>query len=521
MKRSTLIAIIASLLLGIAGTAAYMSLIVHGSGHDAGRHATETSGDYYTCPMHPSVRSDRPGACPVCGMALVKKSTRAEDTAALPADFAGVVLSPTQRVVANIRTAPVGRRSLSKEVSAVGLINYAEPNFLHISARFPGRLEKLYLTYPGQRVKKGDPVADVYSPEAISAQQEFLIALDWSERARKGGQFVSTSGPDLLEQARKKLFLWGFTEEQLARLQATRHVDYVVTIYSPVSGTILKRNVDPQHYMMTGEDMYDVADLSVVWVYLDVYEKDIRFVSVGQDVEVQAKAYPGEKFPGKVTFISPVLDAETRTLRVRAEFANRHGRLKPNMYVTAGIRTPEKAALAVPLSAVISTGKRDVVWVEVHENAFEPREVVLGTRSGQLVEVLSGLHEGDMIAETGGYLIDSEATLQGPVAVDPHAGHGARTTAARPDEKSEVTIIVKGNYTPDVIHLKKGVPVKLHFQRDEDARCSEEIVIKEFGIHQKLGAWKTTTIELRPDRAGEFQFTCGMEMLHGKVVVAE
>jgi Cu(I)/Ag(I) efflux system membrane fusion protein len=521
MKRTTLIAIIAGLLLGIGGTLAYMHFIVHSSGHAAGEHAPETSGDYYTCPMHPSVRSDRPGACPVCGMALVKKSARVDDAGAIPADFAGVALSPTQRVMANIRTAPVQRRSLAREISAVGLINYAEPNFLHISARFPGRLEKLYLTYPGQRVKKGDPVADVYSPEAISAQQEFLIALDWSERARSGGQFVSASGPDLLEQARKKLILWGFTEEQIERLQSTRSVEYVVTIYSPISGTILKRNVDPQHYMMTGEDMYDVADLSIVWVYLDVYEQDIRFLSAGQRVDVLTKAYPGEAFAGKVTFIEPLLDPETRTVRVRTEFPNAHGRLKPNMYVTATIRMPALSAIAVPTSAVISTGRRNVVWVEVHENAFEPRDVVLGTRSGQFVEVISGVHEGELVAETGGYLIDSEAALQGPGAADPHAGHGAMTTAGQPDAKNEVTIVVKGNYTPNVIHLKKGVPVKLNFQRDEDARCSDEIVIKDFGIHQKLPAWKTTTIELTPDRAGEFQFACGMDMLHGKIVVRE
>jgi Cu(I)/Ag(I) efflux system membrane fusion protein len=334
-----------------------------------------------------------------------------------------VSLSPTQRVMANISIAKVERRSVSKDIQAVGVVSYAEPNYRHISMRFPGRLEKLYLSYTGQTVRKGDPVADVYSPEAISAQQEFLLALDSYEQAANAEQTFAVSAAQLLEQSKQKLLQWGFTEKQISKLKETRKVNYLVTIYSPISGTVVKKSVDPQHYAATGEDMFDVADLSTVWILLDVYEKDIRFIGRGQSTQITTEAYPNEKFKGRVVFIDPVLNPETRTIRVRTEFANPQGKLKPNMFVNAAIAIPKSNALVVPSTAILSTGKRTVVWVEVKENTFEPRDVVVGSTSEGFTIVLDGLDEDESVAATGGFLIDSESALTQPTAVDPHAGH--------------------------------------------------------------------------------------------------
>lgn len=483
--------------------------------------SNETPAGYYTCPMHPSVRSDRPGACPVCGMALVKKTGAAVDGQVNLADLRAVTLSPTQRVLANISTTPAQHRNLRKEITAVGLVEYAEPRYTHVSMRYPGRLEKLYLGFVGMPVKKGDPVADVYSPEAVSAQQEYLTALSWHEQVQNSPGDASRAAKEMVDQARQKLELWDFTKEQIDNLRNAGKINYIVTMYAPISGTVMKKNVYPQHYAMTGEDIYDLADLSIVWVYLDIYEKDIRYVSTGQPVEVVTEAYPGERFTGKVTFIDPVVNPDTRTVRVRTEFTNAHGKLKPNMYVTASVRNPAVRTLVVPSSAVLSTGKRTVVWVEVQGNAFEPRDVAVGTTTEGWTEILSGLREGELVAETGGYLIDSESALQGGGSADPHAGHGMAPSGDIQDGKHEVNIHVKGSYSPATIHLKKGVRTTLNFHRDEDSRCTEEIIIKDFGIRKKLAAWKTTTIELTPDRTGEFQFACGMDMAHGTIVVEE
>jgi len=401
------------------------------------QHGNEQAEEYYTCPMHPSVRSSKPGACPVCGMSLVKKTAQNDADMNDVSGLEKVSLSPAQRVMANVSVAKAQRKSVSQDVHAVGVISYAEPGYRHISMRFPGRLEKLYLSYTGQTVRKGDPVADVYSPEAISAQQEYLLSLDSYEQARlstessdgqptQSEQAFAAATSQMLGQSTQKLLQWGFTENQISKLKETHTVDPLVTIYSQIGGTVVKKSVDAQHYAATGEDMFDVADLSTVWILLDVYEKDIRFVSRGQSAQIATEAYPNERFKGSVLFIDPVLNPETRTIRVRTEFSNPQGRLKPNMFVNATIAIPRSNALVVPSSAVLSTGRRTVVWVEVKENTFQARDVVVGSTSEGLTVVLGGIEEGETVAESGGFLIDSESALQQPATADPHAGHAMK-----------------------------------------------------------------------------------------------
>ena len=500
------------------------------------QHDGEKAEEYYTCPMHPSVRSDRPGACPVCGMALVKKSAMKEANAKDAESLKAVSLSPTQRVIANVSVVQAQHKQISRDIQAVGIVSYSEPNYKHISARFPGRLEKLYLSYTGQYVRKGDPVADVYSPEAISAQQEYLLALDSDEQSKIGDQSFASSASQLLDQSKHKLLQWGFTEKQIARLRETRKTNSLVTIYSQVSGTVVKKSVDPQHYTATGDDMFDVADLSSVWIYLDVYERDIRFVVPGQSVQVTIDAYPNEKFSGRVVFIDPVVNPETRTIRVRTEFANQHLKLKPNMYAKATIVVPKASAMVVPSTAILSTGKRTVVWVEVKENTFEPRDVVVGSASEGFTAILNGLGEGDHVVETGGFLLDSESELQQPTSADPHAGHGASTGNSAQEMKrdtptsgadhsnhsnsvQEVAIRVKDGYAPKEIRVKAGRSVRLTFNREEDARCSDELVIEKLGIRRTLAAFAATTIEFTPKAPGKIPFSCGMDMLHGTIIV--
>ncbi len=368
--------------------------------------------DYYTCPMHPSVHKGSPGSCPVCGMTLVKKSSEKEMTSEESHTIGAVAISPSKQVLANVSTTKATRKNLTKEIRTVGVINYAETNYRRISTRFPGRFEKLYVSFTGQRVKQGDPVAEMYSPEAISAQQEYLLAKDSYEQVKDVAGIVSSGASSLLDQAKQKLLLWGFTEKQINELEKSKEVKNQITIYSPISGTVLKKNVDVQQYANAGESMYEVADLSTVWLYADVYEYEIQSLKIGQQVEARSDAYPGEKFNGTISFISPTIDPSSRTVRVRVDVPNAKEKLKPEMYVNAVLKATLPSAVVVPLTALLSSGDRQVVWVQTDENVFEPHNVKVGERTADAVQILNGIEVDEVVVTSGGYLLDSESQLQ-------------------------------------------------------------------------------------------------------------
>jgi Cu(I)/Ag(I) efflux system membrane fusion protein len=377
--------------------------------------------EYYTCPMHPSIISDKPGACPICGMTLVKKTKQHETSSSEMDNLKAVTLSPTQRVLANIATAPVERTSSARTMSAVGIVTYAEPNQAEVSARFRGRIEKLYVNYTGQEVKKGQPLFELHSPDLVSAEQELILAQ--SSAAVTSGNDAN-SRQRTLEATRERLQVhYGMTKEQIAEIETSKQARMSITFNSPIHGTVISKEVQEGQYVDEGTVLYRLVDLSKVWIYLDVYEKDIRFVKISTSVSFTSDTYPNERFRGAVTFIEPVINEETRTVRVRIESNNPNGKLKPNMFVQANIDVPFTGKVLIPTSAIINTGKRSVVWVEVKPNVFEPRDVVVGTSSDAKSEILSGLNEGEQVAVSGGFLIDSESSLRQSSAADPHAGH--------------------------------------------------------------------------------------------------
>jgi Cu(I)/Ag(I) efflux system membrane fusion protein len=377
--------------------------------------------EIYTCPMHPSVIRDRPGACPVCGMNLVKKtikeSSASEGQAGEPVEqkeMEGVTLSPTQRLLANVATQPVARRNLSHQIYTVGKIDYDETNLAHVAARIGGRVDKLYVNFTGEEVKNQEPLLEIYSPDLVSAQQEYLLALNAHEKLKSSSLDEPTqNSQSLLDASKEKLLLWGITEDQITELKETKKVKTHMVIYSPTSGTVIEKFVREGMYVMEGENLYDIADLKNVWMFADVYESEISGVEIGQEVEVTTQAYPDEVFTGRISFIEPVLNPATRTVKIRADFPNPHNTLKPEMYVEAKIKSGQyQNCLTIPASAVINTGHRVVAWVEKEPNVFVPRDVQLGEKLGDYYVVLDGLSEGEMVASQGGFLIDSEAQLR-------------------------------------------------------------------------------------------------------------
>lgn len=496
--------------------------------------------EIWTCPMHPSVQSDRPGACPVCHMDLVKKAEVEDLSAEDDAMLRAVTLSPSQRLLANVETAPAMRRAMKQNIRAAGVVDFAEPLQAVVSARFRGRIEKLHAATTGAVVRRGQPLFDLYSPELISAQQDYLVALLALEQAKSGGAASGTEMQQrLLDATRERLTLhYGLPSSRVEELARSRKALSVVTVNAPIGGTVIRKATQEGRYVEDGSVVYELADLSRVWVYLEIPESQLRHVRIGQTVAISADAWPAQQFPGRISFIDPVMQAQTRTTRVRVDVPNTSGRLKPQMYVTGSIEVADGDVIAVPATAVLRTGRRDVIWVETGENMFEPRYVTLGAKTDGMVAITSGLEEGELVAITGGYLLDSESTLthgDQPAQAEHGSGgngtHGAQQSSMQEEPRAggdgkdkgskeqELRILVKAGYHPDTVRARRGEPIRIVFERREDSRCSDEIVFPAFKISKKLPAFRSTVVEIPAQKAGTYRFQCGMDMLRGYLVV--
>ncbi|HEY6872718.1 MAG TPA: efflux RND transporter periplasmic adaptor subunit [Geobacteraceae bacterium] len=374
----------------------------------------------YTCPMHPFIIKDKPGACPICGMTLVKKvdaapeGTPAQGSAKEAEMLGHVSLSPTQMVMANVATTAAKVMPLNKEINATGIVQYDQARQAKVTAWVAGRIDKLHVNTVGSYVSKGRPVAEVYSPDLVSAQQEYLLALKSRDQFRNSPiQSISQGGEGLVASARQRLKLMGVKDEQIAGLEKSGQPNIRLSIYTPLSGIVIEKIALEGQYVNVGDPLFNIADLSTVWVEVEVYENEFPFVKIGQPVDVLSQSYPGKTFRGRVSFIYPFLDPKTRTVKVRAEIPNPGLKLKPDMFVNAVVKVPLGSSLVVPVTAVMDAGQRQTVWVETQPGMFEPRDVKVGTRSGDNVQILSGLKAGEKVASSGGYLIDSEAQLKG------------------------------------------------------------------------------------------------------------
>jgi Cu(I)/Ag(I) efflux system membrane fusion protein len=397
-------------------------------------HAAEAAVEY-TCPMHPFILKDKPGACPICGMDLVKKSAGTAADAQELERLGQVAVSATQRVMANVAIIHAAVKPLNKEVAATGIVAYDQRRQARVTAWVAGRIDSLLVNAVGDVVSKERPVAQLYSPDLVSAQQEYLLALRSRERFKDSAvPSISQGGEGLVASARQRLLLMGVKEHQIDGLEKSGQAAIKLPVYTPLAGVVIEKNALEGQYVNVGDPLLTVADLSSVWVEAEVYESDMAAVKAGQKVEITAPAWPGTTFTGRVLMVYPFLDPRTRTVKVRIEIANPGMRLKPEMFVQALIRLPLPAAVVVPATALMDTGKRQVVWIQVQDGVFEPREVQAGVRVGDEVQILKGLAKGEVIAATGAYLIDSESQLRGGPATG-HEGHGAPSPGAAPAGK--------------------------------------------------------------------------------------
>ncbi|HEX3696424.1 MAG TPA: efflux RND transporter periplasmic adaptor subunit [Polyangia bacterium] len=410
-----------------------------------GTHAAQKS--LYYCPMHPSVVQDHPGECPICSMTLVPKpeggsdkkmkpaTTRAGSQApaaeAKPVPGLADLELPADRIqLIGMRTAKVERAALGDSLRAVGVIAANERGLSEISVRFSGWVQQLMVSETGQRVRRGEVLANVYSPEVLRAEQEYLTARGWDTKAGATGDSVavghhgdSSLGASmqggLAADARHRLELLGIAATEIEAMASRGKASDSVPIRSPSDGYVTARNVVPGAAIQAGAPLFEVADLSKVWFLADVFEQDAARIRIGQKAVLELAAYANEHFNGRVQFISPTLNTATRTLRVRLEFANKTGaggvKLRPGMYGTVALELPSASGLVIPSEALVDTGENQYVFVAKAEGHFEPRLVQVGARAGEKVQVASGVAEGETVVTTGNFLLDSESRLRAAI----------------------------------------------------------------------------------------------------------
>lgn len=373
----------------------------------------------YICPMHPQIVRDEPGSCPICGMFLVKKEFKPEPAAKAnntrtkkhstnqPDKHPTVTIRPEIIQKMGVRTATVEKGTLKKHIKTVGYVAYNEDQLVHIHPRASGWVEKLYLRRESDSVKPGQPLLEMYSPEILEAQQDFLVAL------RTKTQGTNLNRWQYREAIRNRLRLLGVPDSTIKQIERQNASINNIPILAPQSGTVTHLNIREGMYVTPSLEMFTIVDLSTIWVMVEVFEHQLDWVSRGLEAEMKVPALPGRVWKGRVDYVYPELQPKTRTLKVRLHFDNPNGQLKLNMFAQVVIDgLPKKNVIKIPQPALIVTGERESVITALGDGQFKPVDVKIGMRSQGEVEILSGLKKGDRIVLSGQFLIDSEANLQ-------------------------------------------------------------------------------------------------------------
>jgi Cu(I)/Ag(I) efflux system membrane fusion protein len=493
-----LLVVVAGVSLWIGGAVGYRMAGDHrrdaGATAPSGPADSESGVKWWTCSMHPQIRMDHPDKCPLCGMDLEPVKSTAGGDQSEQADQ--LTLSEHARAMARVATSLVTRRQLFKEIRTVGRVELDETSVAKISARVDGRVDEVFANFPGTPVREGEHLVSIYSPDLVSTQEEFLINYRREEEQRRAGRALP--GLPLSASSQRRLQLWGITAEQLDELARTGKVQTHLTVYAPIGGTVMEKNIRAGQYVKQGDVLYTIADLRQVWLILEIYESELSWVRFGQSVHVALESQPTQTVTGTVGFIEPLLNEATRTVRVRVILPNRKGDFKPGMYAQASLRIPimpdggpaptglegkyvcpmhpyvvaegpgecnvcrmplervpqpqvaaqqvgaplaspdgqPPTVLAVAADAVLTTGRRQLVYVERQPGQYEMVEPKLGPRAGDFYPVLGGLSDGDRVVTGGSFLLDSQFQISGkPSLLYPTGVVGGEAGDAGPQAK--------------------------------------------------------------------------------------
>lgn len=327
------------------------------------------------------------------------------------------ILPERQRLI-GVKTTTVAMRPLRKVIRTVGRVEYDERKLFTVNTKFEGWIEKLYVDYKGRYVRKRKPLADIYSPDLLLTQKEYINAIKWlkeSEEVREGdiGSLILKDARAIVEAVEQRLRLWDLTDEQIGKIKETGRPLRIVTIFSPVTGYVIEKPALQGMRVMPKEKLFDIADLSTVWVVADIYEHEVPLIKAWQKARISLSYIPNKEFLSNIEYIYPTLETETKTLRIRFTIPNPDGLLKPQMFTNVEINVNLGNRLAIPEDAIIDSGTRHIVYVDKGQGYFEPREVILGLKGDGLREVIKGLKLGEKVASSATFLIDAEAKLKG------------------------------------------------------------------------------------------------------------
>ncbi|MEW5975832.1 MAG: efflux RND transporter periplasmic adaptor subunit [Acidobacteriota bacterium] len=498
-----------------------------GIDQETGEHAQN---EIYYCPMHPSYKSDRPDNCPVCSMKLVKmelapgaqgmpghqhassemgSGSMTTSGADSPAGNS-IFISPQRQQMIGVQTAAVDAVPLTKEIRALGKVAYDETKVTHIHTKVTGYVEEVFVDFLGKLVQQGDPLFTIYSPDLVSTQEEYLLALR-SSKILKDSSFswVSTGSQNLLEAARQRLRLWDIRDEEIERLEREGKARRTLTIFSPVSGLVTHRAAFHHgRYVSPEMDLYTLVDLSTVWILGDLYEYELPYVKNGQQVEIELPYTPATRpLRGKVTYLYPYLDPKTRTAQVRMEFPNPGFQLKPDMFVNLKLKVSLGPRLAVPEDAVLDTGTEQYVFVDKGEGYLEPRPVKVSGEAMGYVAIESGLSAGERVVTAANFILDSESRLKGAFANMGKPEENRLSGGAGPAHTLAVEILepkvakVGRNFIRLTVRDAAGVPVS-------DADVDVSLFMPQMGSMAAM----SSEAQLRPMKAGEYQGVIDLPM---------
>ena len=393
---------------------------------------------YWYDPMKPEVHFNHPGKSPFMDMQLEPKyaeETSSAGVGAPPPGFSVVKIPLERRQEIGVTTAKVEKRTVSGAVETNGVVAEDEGRVHSVNAKFAGYIERLLVDRTGQPVRRGQPLMTIYSPDLVATERELLLAVENAKRLKDSSSAqAAADARALLAATRERLRLWDIPPSEIERIEKSGEVSKNLTLYSPVSGVVLKKDALPGMAITPGMPLYTIADLSTVWVLADVYQSEMAMTAAGNAATISASFLPGETFRGRIDFVYPTLTEETRTIKVRVVLPNPKELLKPGMFVRVSLSGKGREALAVPRSALIQTGERQIVFVEQSAGVFAPREIKTGVAGKDSIEVLSGLSEGEMVVTSANFLIDSESRIGGMGgAPEGSAGQPAQSLGKKPE----------------------------------------------------------------------------------------